>query len=182
MNRLAIGGAAAWLLAASTLVGAQSRTVQGEMKTMTVTVEAVEQSRREVTVMKPDGMYEVLYFPTTIKRFDTLKVGDKISARYYENMVLQLKRPGEMDVDKSSAGVVKAEGGKGAVTSSRQRTITATIVAIDPTLPSVTFTGPNGWKYSGRVQDKEALAKVKVGDKLDITWTEALVISIDEPK
>jgi hypothetical protein len=67
------------------------------------------------------------------------------------------------------------------VTSSRQH-ITATMAAIDPNVPSIRFTGPNGWKYSGRVQDKEALAKVKVGDKLDITWTEVLVLSIDESK
>ena len=182
MNRLAIGGAAAWLLASASLGAMQSKTIQGEMKSVTVSVEAIAQPTREVTVKKPDGTYEVLYFPPTIKRFDTLKVGDKISARYYENIVLQLKAPGAMDTDKSSAGVVTAEGGKPAVTSSRQRTITATIAAIDPSAPSITFTGPNGWKYSGRVQDREALAKVKVGDKLDITWTEALVIAIEDSK
>jgi len=77
---------------------------------------------------------------------------------------------------------VTAEGRKPAVTSSRQRTITATMAAIDPNVPSITFTGPNGWKYSGRVQDKEALANVKIGDTLDITWTEALVISIHESR
>ena len=182
MNRLAIAGPAAWLLASASLSAIQSKTIQGEMKSVTVSVETIAQPTREVTVKKPDGTYEVLYFPPTIKRFDTLKVGDKISARHYENIVLQLKAPGAMDTDMSSAGVVTAEGGKPAVTSSRQRTITATMAAIDPNVPSITFTGPNGWKCRGRVQDKEALAKVKVGDKLDITWTEALVISIDKSK
>jgi len=46
-------------------------------------------------------------------------------------------------------------------------------------VPSITFTGPNGWKYSSRVEDKKALAKVKVGDRLDITWTEALILSVE---
>jgi hypothetical protein len=32
------------------------------------------------------------------------------------------------------------------------------------------------------VQDKDALSKVKVGDKVDITWTEALLVSMDAPK
>ena len=50
------------------------------------------------------------------------------------------------------------------------------------TTPSITFTGPNGWKYSSTVQDKEALAKVKVGDKVDIVWTEALLLSIEPGK
>ena len=183
MNRLAICAvAAAGLAIFAHPVSAQSKTIQGEAKTLTVTVEAIEQATRELTVKRPDGSYDVFYMPSTIKRFETLKVGDKITARYYENMVLQLKAPGEKDVNTGSMGVTKAEGGKAAVTSARQRTITATIAAIDPQVPSITFTGPNGWKYSGRVQDKAALAKVKVGDKLDITWTEALLLSIDEPK
>ena len=37
-------------------------------------------------------------------------------------------------------------------------------------------------EYSSRVEDTAALAKVKVGDKLDITWTEALLLSIDDAK
>ena len=183
MNRLMIGGAV-FILAAAVSTGAAqvSKTIQGEAKTVTVIVEAIEHASRSVTVRKPDGTYEVLSFPTTIKRFDTLKVGDKITARYYENIVLQLKAPGDKDVNTAAAGVTKAAEGKAAVTSARQRTITATIAAIDPAVPSITFTGPNGWKYTGRVQDKEALSRVKVGDRLDITWTEALLLSIDEPK
>ncbi len=48
--------------------------------------------------------------------------------------------------------------------------------------PSITFAGPNNWKYSTRVQDLDALKRVKVGDKVDITWTEALILSLEEGK
>ena len=30
------------------------------------------------------------------------------------------------------------------------------------------------------MQDKKALTTEKVGDKVDITWTEALIVSLDE--
>ena len=60
-----------------------------------------------------------------------------------------------------------------------QRTITATITAIDQAVPSITFKGPNNWTYTSRVEDKAALAKVKVGDKVDITWTAAMILSLD---
>jgi hypothetical protein len=40
----------------------------------------------------------------------------------------------------------------------------------------ITFTGPNNWRYSSRVEDKKALATVKVGDRVDITWTDALLV------
>jgi hypothetical protein len=66
-------------------------------------------------------------------------------------------------------------------TAAKQRTITATITAIDTGVPSITFTGPNGWKYSSKVQDRKSLENVKVGDKVDITWTEALLVSLDAP-
>ena len=64
-------------------------------------------------------------------------------------------------------------------TAATQRTITATITAIDPKMPSITFSGPNNWKYTSKVQDTAALAKVKVGDKVDIVWTEAVLVSLD---
>jgi Cu/Ag efflux protein CusF len=119
--------------------------------------------------------------PRDVKRFDTLKIGDKITARYYENMVLQLKAPGQKSVDTENAAVTKADS-KNAGTVAHQRTITATITEIDQKVPSITFTGPNNWTYSSRVQDKDALAKVKVGDKVDITWTTAMIVSIEEAK
>ena len=49
-------------------------------------------------------------------------------------------------------------------------------------VPSITFSGPNGWTYSSKVEDKEALSKVKVGDRVDITWTDAMILSIDDGK
>ena len=168
----------ATLLAITTAsVGAQTKVIPREFKSVTVTVEAIDASARYVTVMKPDGLNETFYVPSTMKRFDTLKVGDKITATYYENVVIQLKEPGAADVNKSGGALVPVEGAP-AGTRSYQRTITATITAIDPAVPSITFTGPGNWKYSSRVNDTAALAKVKVGDKVDVTWTMALLMSV----
>jgi hypothetical protein len=60
--------------------------------------------------------------------------------------------------------------------------ITATITHVDPKVSSISFSGPNGWKYSLRVEDQEALQKVKVADRLDIRWTTALLISVADAK
>ena len=49
-------------------------------------------------------------------------------------------------------------------------------------IPSISLKGPKDWAYSSKVRDKDALAKLKVGDKLDITWTEALLVSVVPPK
>ena len=166
-------------LASSAAMGQVSKSVTGETITATATVESIERSTRQVTLKNEDGTYEILDVPASVKRFDELKVGDKVKARYYENVVLRLKAPGEKDVDSSTGGVTRGDGARPAGTIATQRTITATITAIDNSSPSITFTGPNGWKYSTHVEDKAMLAKVKVGDRVDITWTEAALVSIE---
>ena len=180
MNRCTLFSAAILLLVSTGAAAAAqvSKTITGETRTLSATVEAIEQSTRAVTIKKSNGEYEALYCPPTLKRCDTLKIGDKINARYYETIVLRLKQPGDPDQNTTTLGRVPSDQG-GAGTVSHQRTITATISAIDPKVPSISFVGPQGWKYSSRVQDKAALAKVKVGDKIDITWTEALLLSLD---
>jgi hypothetical protein len=157
---------------------AQTKTVTGKTKTITAEVEAIEASNREVTVKQADGNYDVWYVPPSVQGFDKLKIGDKVTARYYENIVVTVKQPGAASVDSGSAAMTKSSTGTGG-TVAHQRTITATITAIDMNAPSITFTGPHDWKYTTKVEDKAALAKVKVGDRVDITWTEATLVTLN---
>ena len=172
----------AFALVATPDADAQTKTLPGESATITATVEAVEAATRTVTLKGPKGNYVDIVAPETVTKFDQIKVGDKITARYYENVVLRVKQPGEKAVDSDTAGVTRADSTKPGATSAMQRTITATITEIDNTTPSITFTGPNNWKYSSKVEDRKALASVKVGDRVDITWTAALLISFDAAK
>lgn len=182
MQKSMFVGAAVVLFASATLATAQSKVIQGETTTVSATVEAIDPAARQVTVRKQDGTHEVFFVPATVKRFDTLKVGDKITAKHYENIVLRVQQPGEKDVDKTVRDVATPAGQGTAGTLSHQRTITATITAIDMKTPSITFTGPGGFKFNPKVRDKDALAKAKVGDKVQITWTEATLVSIEDAK
>jgi Cu/Ag efflux protein CusF len=176
---IAVAAVACWMSLGGS-AGAQVKTLTGETEVVTATVEAIDQSTRKVTLKEPDGTYTMVTAPPEMKRFSELKVGDKITARYYENIVIRLKAPGEKDVDTDSDAATRGTGARPGGTVAAQRTITATITQLDPKVPSITFTGPNGWSYSSRVEDKKALAKVKVGDKVDITWTAAALVSIDD--
>jgi len=180
MKRLVLGimGAVA-LVSSAQMAMAQSKTVTSEMRTETATIEAIEASSRTLTLKKPDGTFVTTVAGPDITRFAELKIGDTVNVRYYENVVVRVKRPGESDVMSSAKGTTGAEQVLPGGTRAKQVTITATITAIDPTTPSITFTGPHGWKYSSKVQDTEALAKVKVGDKVDIVWTEAMLVSVE---
>jgi hypothetical protein len=183
MKRLVVGTMAAVVLVlAPCALLAQSKTVTSEVKVQTATIEAIEASTRSVTLKKTDGTYVTTVAGPGIKRFAELKVGDTVTAKYYDNVVIRVKQPGEADV---ATGSLSTKGSGQALpggTKARQVTITATITAIDPKTPSITFTGPNGWKYTSMVEDTKALATVKVGDKVDIIWTDALRVSVERGK
>jgi len=49
---------------------------------------------------------------------------------------------------------------------------------IDKNVSSITVVGPNGWKYSRHVVDPTVLDKVKVGDKVDITWNTDVTVAV----
>ena len=183
MKRFVVGlVAAAGVVSMAGPAMAQSKTVSAEVRTETGTVEAIEASTRSVTLKKPDGTYVTTVAGPDIARFAELKVGDTVNVRYYDTVVIRVKQPGESEVISGAKGTTGSEQALPGGTRAKQLTITATITAIDPNAPTITFTGPNGWKYTSKVQDKEALAKVKVGDKVDIVWTEAVLVSVERGK
>ena len=124
-------------------------------------IEGIEAGSRQLYVKKPDGKNEVVYVPAEIKRFDSLKVGQKITVRYYENVVLRMATPGAAPVDSSSRSVTPAAGLAG--TAAKQQTVTATISAIDPTVPSVSFVGSARVELHDQSPGQGALGEVQGG-------------------
>lgn len=173
-----LSAAALAILLGATAFG-QSKTLTGKTQVITGTVEAIQKDTRIVTVKGPEGNYVDMEVPKDSMKFDNLKVGDKVTVRYYENLILRLKAPGEKDTDTATGAVTPSLGSKPGGTAAKQRTITAVIDAIDLKVPSISFKGPNGWAYTSRVADKKALAKVKVGDRIEMTWTTALMVSLE---
>jgi hypothetical protein len=171
--------AVAVLLLAGSSVSAQSKTLVGNSVTASVTIVAIEQSSRTLTVKTEKGTYETIQAPPEVKRFSELKVGDKITARYYENVVVRLKKPDEAAVDVEGAAAVRGTGASPAAAGAVQRTLTVTITAKDPATSSVTVNAPNGYAYSRKVADKKIFDTLKVGDRLDMTWTDALLLSVE---
>lgn len=173
---------AAFASAAVVAVTAQTKAVPGEMVTVTAKVAAIELQHRTLTLEKADGTYTTIVVPESYARFNGIKVGDTVTARYYDNIVFRKLNPGEKPADSASGGIVPAPGSRPAGTASVQRTITTTITDIDQKIPSITFTGPNGWVYSTKVKDRALLKDVAVGDLVNITWTEAVSIEVTPPK
>jgi Cu/Ag efflux protein CusF len=180
MTRLIVGTmTVAVLIATPRITMAQAKTVSSEMRVETGVVEAVDVATRKVTIRKADGTAVITVAGPEITRLAEVQVGDKITARYYDTLVVRVKQPGESEVASAVRGTTGSNQETPGGTKAKQITMTVTVTAVDPAVPSIAFTGPDGWKYSSKVQDAAALAKVKVGDRLDIVWTEALLVSLE---
>src|SRR5258705_13291095 len=109
--------AAALLLPLAPSVRAQTKTVEGERTTVTATVEAVEAATRTITLKGPKGNYVDVVAPDSVTKFSEIKGGDKITATYYDNLVLRGKHPGEKSVDRDTAAGTPGAGQKPGATA-----------------------------------------------------------------
>ena len=147
--------------------------------TLAGTVETIDHGKRIVNIKTADGKFQAVDVPPSAKRFDELKVGDKVSVTYNNNVSVRPKPPGEPPVDTGSKTSTMGQEERPGGTTAVQRTVTATVESIDTSTSAITFVGPNGWKYSRHVVDPAVLAKVKVGDQVDISWNTDLNVSVE---
>ena len=157
---------------------AQVQTLPTQTVTISGTVATIDHAKRVVNIKTSDGKFETVDVPAGAKRFDELKVGDKVSLVYNNNVSARVKPPGEAPVDTGSTATTAGQQTRPGVTAVVQRTMTVTVDAIDKSASSITFAGPNGWKYSRHVVDPTVFDKVKVGDKVDITWNTDVTVTV----
>jgi hypothetical protein len=155
---------------------AQVRELPTQTTTIAGTIETIDQNTRAMNIKTADGKFVAVNVPESVKRFNELKVGDAVKATYNNNVMVRLKPPGEAAVDTIDTGYAN-----GPTTGAQVmiRRMTASIVDIDRGASSISFLGPNGWKYSRRVVDPTVFAQVKVGDRVDITWNTDLTVSVN---
>jgi len=151
--------------------------------TMKATVEAIDKTNRVLTIKGPKDELMDVQVDESVQRFDQIKIGDKITAQYYESVVVEILKPGAAaKPDTMTAGVTRIAGEKPARSATAQATTTVTIEAIDLDTPAVTVKKADGASVSFRVKQKKYLKDVKVGDQVAITQTSRLVIQVEESK
>ena len=170
------------LLLGSPSVRAQKPVSQSAAVSATFTIEAIDSSARVVTLKDQKGELTDVVCGPEVTRFDALKVGDHVTMRYYESIVSAIQAPGSAPKSPDSAGITRTPGDKPGGTIAKQMTATVTIVAIDPNAPSVTVKASDGRQLSFRVADKKNLEGYKPGDTVQITYTQALAISVTPAK
>jgi hypothetical protein len=171
------------LISAPSIAGAQT-TRQATLSEVTLrgAVQAIDHAARTVTIQGEGGGVITLDVPTTITRFDQVKVGDVVTMTYYDRVSVRSKPEGEAAVNQViEPTTTLTPGALPGATRARQRVATMTLTALDPATRSVTFSGPTGKSYTRFLidtVDPAVFASLKVGDRVDVTWTEALSLQV----
>jgi hypothetical protein len=161
------------------------KTVIGPGKTATVsaTISRIDSAERFVVLRGDDGSDVGVFVPPEFKRLNELRVGDTVTITYYESIVYRL-RPRNASKAPVSEEVAASEstsalpGG----TLSHQLTERVTVNAVDRDAPSITVTAGDGRTVSRRIERRSDLDGVKPGDQVDITYTEAVLVTVTRAK
>jgi Cu/Ag efflux protein CusF len=191
LNCIALSGALAGVIAWPGLARADQDN-QGDDKgdtattshrsTVSGTIEKIDHKNRTVTIKGENGATVDVAAPSDMTRFDELKVGDHVTASYFESIAMAVLPPGTATPPSSSSMKRTPSGGASpGGTAVRQATATVTIMGVNPKTNEVTFRRANGDLKTVTVDDpklRDKIAELKPGDRVQVTYTEALAASI----
>ena len=154
----------------------------GEASMVTVRgwIDAVDRTNQTVTLKGPRGGTVTLDVKDP-KKLETVAVGDPVVAAFIEALAVKVKKaPGATPGVKMTEARASSQPGEtpaGAV--GREVVVTAQITAIDRQAQTVTIKGPRGNTETIKVKDPTNLTGVEAGDMAELTYTQALAVTLD---
>lgn len=148
---------------------------------VTATVEAVDLKTRMVTLRSSEGKGFTVHAGKEVVNLPQVRVGDEVVLAYVNTVSVRMAESGEY-WDESVKGIGRAiPGSKPGAFEIDETKVTATITDIDKTLNTASLRMPGGSMQVVKVKDPANLDKVKVGDRIVITYSEAVAISVQKP-
>ena len=153
---------------------------------VTATVQAVDLPNREVTLKGPLGNVVTFTVDKRVKRLDEVKVGDDVTADYYVSLAGELRAP--TDEEKQNPVqilAVTARAPKGTEPAAGALHVLKAVTVVEGLdLPTQSVTlkgqGPKGYTATIRAKSVENLKKLRLGDTIVVTYTEALAVSLEK--
>jgi len=146
-------------------------------------VEGVDADKRQVTLRGPDGGKGTYTVSPEVRRLKEVHAGDSVIADYRVAAVAEFRAP---TPEEEAAPLVLAEmidrrpsnqppGG----TIARSIRVVTTIEALNATAGTVTLKGPLNGEVIVKPEDPAAVSRLKVGQKIVVTFAETLVLSVE---
>ena len=149
---------------------------------MKATVVSVDLKTREVELRDETGKPFTITANEAVKNLDQVRPGDVINATLSDSTAYLVRKPGQAvpGTVTSASGDSGKAGEKPKGEARKVTTKTVTVTAIDPKAPSVTFKDSKGKMDTIPVKDPSRLVGVKVGDLVELTYTEATAFTVEK--
>ena len=157
---------------------------------VTAKVTAIDMENRLVTIQGPEGNSVVIQVTDQVKNLPQAKVGDLVDIKYYRSTYADIVKAdadaglGVTEVGAAKLGAPAGEKPAGAVGVEVKRRVE--VVFVDPYQKFISFRSPDrGLRKISLKESPELqhyLQELKKGDVVEVTYTEALAISLEPSK
>jgi hypothetical protein len=154
-----------------------------DLDKITAKVTAIDLEHRLVTLMGPEGNEVTVEVSDAVRNLPQVRVGDDVTVSYYRGLAAEVTdaapgdETGTVDV---AAGRAPAGARPGGVAGASVAAI-VTIESVDKKRNTVSFRGADGLVRVIDVKRPEMqkfIAGLKPGDKVRVTYTEAVAVSV----
>ena len=150
------------------------------MLTLEATVESIDRKARKVTLKNKKGESKTFTLDEAAGKLDAVEAGDLLTIQYIAAVTIQVLGQDEAQPGKDGKAVVAQTkpGEKPAALAVEETSVVVTIESIDLENERATLKDKDGKVETVRPRNPENLKKVKVGDLVKITYTEAIGFSV----
>jgi hypothetical protein len=151
-----------------------------------VTIDAIDTANRMVTFRDAHGRKDTVYAPPEMKRFEELKVGDRLNLTYYYARIFELRKAGAEPKPTGTSGdgartVTPTDSTLPGATVTRRSTETVWVKSTDLNQALISVVRPDGRVLTRKVQDPSLMHGVVADDRIDVTYAEGLLLDVERP-
>lgn len=146
-------------------------------------VESVNTQSRQVLLRGEEGRMLSIVAGPEVRNLEQLAVGDVVRIDYYESVSVSMADPSDNSPPEGAVVSTRAPEGAtpGAASAASVRMIVE-FISYNPQTAVATFRGPDGSVRTAQVNPalQDFAAGLQPGDRVDLTMTEAVAVSIEE--
>jgi hypothetical protein len=169
------------LALASVPSAAQKAVGEADILKASMTIQSIDRAQRLVTLRDDSGLVDTVHLGPEVKRFSELKVGDRVNLTYYQSRILELRKRGTETGPVGTTGtqVARSQGALPAAAVARQATAVVTVISTDLINGLIGVRTDDGRTIRRKVEDRSLLNGIVADDKIEVTYTQALLVEID---
>ncbi|MBX9749701.1 MAG: hypothetical protein K5Q68_08800 [Roseococcus sp.] len=157
-----------------------------QMTTVVGVIETVDATSREVLIRGDGGAQSGALLSVVagraVQRINMLRPGDRVTVRYFQAIAARVASPLRSATPAGAAFTAERDAERPGGEVTRVRSGRVTITAVNSQTGTISFAGPGGLVRTVTPRNAEVLAftrGLRVGQQVDITYEEALAISIE---